>query len=237
MKISVANYTFNPAQKQIVLNNYPNIKLEQILGIYNATVRRWIYDPFEAGFTVTLSGNTITFATSNAGMNNSDAISIFIEDPSPSNVIIQPALHSEPRILEVSPTGTPLVTSQWLDLRGYSRVSFTPKCTQAPAAGLLTATSIEIRFQWSATNDNNNFSYEAGETVGTVTGGLVAVTNNPKIWTYVLPTGTLPAGGSLLATGILSFPAKKRFIRAEARLNQLLNNPVTLQLIGQLGVL
>jgi hypothetical protein len=239
-KIIVLNYAFNPTAKTVTLLDYPSFRLEQVFGIFNVTQRKWIYDPLEPiGFGATaFNGNVITLEASTTGMSATDNLAITFQTSDQFETSKTAPINSSDAIttLEVTANSTSWSTSPtWLDCQGYTHIGMTPRCTQYPAS-LVTPTSIDIRLQWSAKGDVD-FSYEALEQAGTVTGNLLQINNYPKLWTYVLPSGTTPTGGSSLGVGIIFLPIKKRFLRLEGRLNQLLTGtPARLQLLSQLSV-
>jgi hypothetical protein len=82
MKKLISNYTFNPSAKTITFSDYAAIDLESLLLITNVTDNVIIYnfaDPSRGGG---VNGNTVTLTYDTTSMGSTDALQIYYEDTS-----------------------------------------------------------------------------------------------------------------------------------------------------------
>ena len=82
MKKLITNYSFDPANRQIRLNEYSDITLEGLLLITNVSnsSKPNLYQFNITGNTATVSGNVITLAYNTTSMNALDDLQIFYDD-------------------------------------------------------------------------------------------------------------------------------------------------------------
>jgi hypothetical protein len=80
MKKLISNYTFNPSAKTVTFSDYAAIDLESLLLITNVTDNVIIYnfaDPSRGGG---VNGNTVTLTYDTTSMSSTDALQIYYED-------------------------------------------------------------------------------------------------------------------------------------------------------------
>lgn len=80
MKIKINNYTFTPANRTIVFNDYSSIKLDDILLITDVSTGTIIYNFASANLTGSVSGNTLTLNYNTTGLSPSN-LSIYYDEP------------------------------------------------------------------------------------------------------------------------------------------------------------
>lgn len=80
MKRLVDNYTFDTSTQQIVLPDYSDIKLENLLLVTNVTRGVIMYNFAANTSGASASGNVIQLATDTTGMDNADRIQIYYDD-------------------------------------------------------------------------------------------------------------------------------------------------------------
>lgn len=80
MKRLVDNYTFDTGTQQIVLPDYSDIKLENLLLVTNVTRGVIMYNFATNTSGASASGNVIQLATDTTGMDNADRIQIYYDD-------------------------------------------------------------------------------------------------------------------------------------------------------------
>ena len=81
MKTLIDDYTFNPSNRTITINEIASLKLEQLLLITNTTDNVIIYNFADKYLRATTLGNVITLNYDTTTMSNSDALQIFIDTP------------------------------------------------------------------------------------------------------------------------------------------------------------
>lgn len=81
MKTLIDDYTFNPSNRTITINEFTSLKLEQLLLITNTTANVIIYNFADKSLSATILGNVITLNYDTTTMSNLDAIQIFIDTP------------------------------------------------------------------------------------------------------------------------------------------------------------
>lgn len=81
MKTLIDDYTFNPSNRTIIINEFTSLKLEQLLLITNTTDNVIIYNFADKSLSATILGNVITLNYDTTTMSNLDAIQIFIDTP------------------------------------------------------------------------------------------------------------------------------------------------------------
>lgn len=79
MKVMSFDYTFNPSAKQITINDYPTLKLEQLLLITNVTDNLMIYSFADQTLGGTLENGVLTLNANTTAMSATDSLQIFIE--------------------------------------------------------------------------------------------------------------------------------------------------------------
>jgi hypothetical protein len=82
MKKLISNYTFNPVAKTVTLNDYENVDLESLLLITNVTDNVIIYSFADSALGAGVNGNTVTFEYNTASMSSTDALQIYYDDNS-----------------------------------------------------------------------------------------------------------------------------------------------------------
>lgn len=80
MKRLVHNYTFDTGTKKIVLPDYSDIKLENLLLVTNVTRGVIMYNFAANTSGASASGNVIQLVTDTTGMDNADRIQIYYDD-------------------------------------------------------------------------------------------------------------------------------------------------------------
>lgn len=80
MKKLITNYTFTPATKQIVFNDYTSIELERILLITNVTNNAIVYNFAAVYFGGTVSGNVLTLAQDVTTLPSNTELQIYYDD-------------------------------------------------------------------------------------------------------------------------------------------------------------
>lgn len=81
MKTLIDDYTFNPSNRTITINELASLKLEQLLLITNTTDNVVIYNFADKSLSATTLGNVITLNYNTTTMSSSDALQIFIDTP------------------------------------------------------------------------------------------------------------------------------------------------------------
>jgi len=81
MKTLIDDYTFNPSNRTITINELTSLKLEQLLLITNTTDNVIIYNFTDKSLSATTLGNVITLNYNTTTMSNSDSLQIFIDTP------------------------------------------------------------------------------------------------------------------------------------------------------------
>lgn len=81
MKTLVKNYTFNPATRNILFNDFTNIDLNQVLVITNVTENIIIYNFANPAAGGTINGNGLVLNYDTTGMSETDELQIFVDVP------------------------------------------------------------------------------------------------------------------------------------------------------------
>jgi hypothetical protein len=90
MKTLVENYTFNAALKTVTFNEYPSIKLENVLLITNVATNQMIYNFSNALLGGTVLSNVLTLDFNTTSMSSTDALQVWYDDgltPSSNEVL------------------------------------------------------------------------------------------------------------------------------------------------------
>lgn len=80
MKTLATNYTFSASNKQVQINGFPGLLLNQILLITNVTRNVIIYNFADSTAGGSLSGTTLTLIYDTTGMSDTDVLQIFVDD-------------------------------------------------------------------------------------------------------------------------------------------------------------
>ena len=89
MKELIKSWVFDPANKQIKINDYPNINLEGLLMITNISNNKAVLYQFnDSGTTATVNGNLITLSYNTTPMNVNDDLQIFYDDSIPMDDLL-----------------------------------------------------------------------------------------------------------------------------------------------------
>jgi hypothetical protein len=90
MKTLVENYTFNAALKTVTFNQYPSIRLENVLLITNVATNQIIYNFSNALLGGTVLSNVLTLDFNTTSMSSTDALQVWYDDgltPSSNEVL------------------------------------------------------------------------------------------------------------------------------------------------------
>jgi hypothetical protein len=85
MKKLITNYTFIPAEKKVILNDYTSVNVDGVLLITNVTSNTIIYNFASASLGGNTSGNTILLTYNTTSMSKSDGLQIFYDDAQDDN--------------------------------------------------------------------------------------------------------------------------------------------------------
>jgi hypothetical protein len=90
MKTLVANYTFDAALKTVTFNQYPSIRLENVLLITNVATNQIIYNFSNALLGGTVLSNVLTLDFNTTSISSTDALQVWYDDgltPSSNEVL------------------------------------------------------------------------------------------------------------------------------------------------------
>lgn len=147
-KTTVLNYTFNPANRTISLNEYAEVRLERLALVTNLVTGDVIYQFNDPELSATVSANMITLAYDTSSMLASDALRIDYDDDSEQKVRIGDInalkdnigiVHTTRRIDNIIPVDSPATGKDYLsmvDVSGYATATI--EVSGDPFVGTLT---------------------------------------------------------------------------------------------------
>lgn len=84
MKVLSTDYSFDPTNRQVIINDCSTLKLEQFLLITNVVDNKIIYSFADSSLGGSLNGNVLTLNYNTTAMSYLDSLQIFIDIPDPN---------------------------------------------------------------------------------------------------------------------------------------------------------